>query len=178
MGEIREAELMASLEILGVREHHWLGYRDGACASAPPEEAIAKLVRLLEEVAPDTVLTFGPTGSTGHPDHIAVGGWMTEAFRRAAGPPAKLYYSTVSPEWAARFVPCLRAYNVYAPGTPPVTAPDELAIDFKLPPDVLDLKMRAMKAHASQVEMLLRELGEEFAREANAEESFALAALG
>ena len=37
MGEIREAELMASLEILGVREHHWLDYRDGECASVPPE---------------------------------------------------------------------------------------------------------------------------------------------
>jgi LmbE family N-acetylglucosaminyl deacetylase len=175
MGEIREAELMASLDILGVREHHWLDYRDGECAGVPPEEAIEKLTRILRDVAPDTALTFGPTGFTGHPDHIAVSGWMTEAFRRAAKPDARLLYVTVSPAWAARFGERLRAYNAFEPGTPPVAEPEQMAIDFHLAPDLLDLKMRAMKAHASQVGFLLRELGEEFARESNEEESFVLA---
>src|SRR5205823_3837016 len=32
MGQVREAELTRSLEVLGVTDHRWLDYRDGTCA--------------------------------------------------------------------------------------------------------------------------------------------------
>ena len=33
LAEIREAEMAACLAVLGVTEHHWLGYPDGGCAA-------------------------------------------------------------------------------------------------------------------------------------------------
>ena len=42
LGAVREAELMRSLEILGVTEHRWLDYSDGTCADVDHEEAVAQ----------------------------------------------------------------------------------------------------------------------------------------
>lgn len=177
MGQVREAELMRSLEILGVTEHHWLDYHDGACASVDPEEGAGRIQALMEEVQPRSVLTFGPDGMTGHADHKAVCAWTTRAFDRAAPPGARLYYATMTPEWAAEFVPRMNQFNVFMePGTPPITPRDGLAVDFTLPPDVLDLKMAAIGAHVSQVEGMLNTFGDDFFREGNKAEFFVLAA--
>src|SRR5918997_4348807 len=70
----RTGELARCLEILGVTEHHWLGYRDGECATVHAADAVAQLCGVIGRVGPDTVLTFGPDGITGHPDHQAVSG--------------------------------------------------------------------------------------------------------
>src|SRR5437870_7671850 len=80
MGKVRERELMASLEALGVTEHHWLDHYDGTCADVDHAEGVAKVQAILKAVRPDTVLTFGPDGMTGHTDHKAVCAWTTEAF--------------------------------------------------------------------------------------------------
>src|SRR5688572_14761308 len=56
----RTDELARCLEILGVTEHHWLGYRDGECAQAGASDAVERLCELIEEIRPNTVLTFGP----------------------------------------------------------------------------------------------------------------------
>ena len=53
-------------------DHRWLDYPDGGCAAVDAEEAVARIAAIIDEVRPDTVLTFGPDGGTGHPDHIAV----------------------------------------------------------------------------------------------------------
>ena len=39
----RTGELARSLEILGVTEHHWLGYADGGCADVPAADAVERL---------------------------------------------------------------------------------------------------------------------------------------
>ncbi len=175
MGRVRDAELMESLRILGVKEHHWLGYIDGSCADVPPEEATAKVQAIMEEVSPDSVFTFGPDGMTDHADHKAVCAWTTEAFRRSGKPGAKLYYATTTKEWAEEFVPRMNKFNVFAPGLPPVSPPDELAIDFALDPDLMDRKLQAIEAHVSQVEYMLRYFGADFFREAHKIELFRLA---
>src|SRR3712207_4832119 len=54
----RTTELRDCLDILGVSEHHWLGYRDGSCAGVPAEDAVTRLCALLDEVRPDTVVGF------------------------------------------------------------------------------------------------------------------------
>ena len=90
---IREAEIAAALEILGVTDHRWLDYPDGGCAAVDAEDAVARIAAIIEEVRPDTVLTFGPDGGTGHPDHIAVCAWTQLAVIRA-NTGAALYFST------------------------------------------------------------------------------------
>lgn len=176
MGKVREDELMRSLEILGVTEHWWLDYYDGACSSVDPEEATSKVVAVMEQVQPRSVFTFGPDGMTGHADHKSVSAWTTEAFRRAAPEGARLYYATMTPEWATEFVPVMNQFNVFMePGTPPVTPPDQLAIDFELDADLLEQKLEAIAAHVSQVEGMLNAFGRDYFRRANRAEFFRLA---
>ncbi|MEN3263770.1 MAG: hypothetical protein V7646_664, partial [Pseudonocardia sp.] len=38
-------------------------------------DAVGWLCAVIEQVRPDTVLTFGPDGITGHPDHQVVSAW-------------------------------------------------------------------------------------------------------
>ena len=176
MGEVRAQELEASLAILGVNEHHWLGYIDGTCSDVPPEEGTARVQAFIEDIRPDSVLTFGPDGMTDHPDHKAVSAWATAAFEAAAPPGSKLYYATVTPEWADEFVPRWNKFNVFAPGFPVVTPAEALAISYVLPPEDLELKVKAIETHVSQVEYMLRYFGDDFFREAHKAEIFRLAA--
>lgn len=175
MGEIRDAELMRCLQILGVTEHSWLGVYDGTADKVPLEEGIAKVLPFFEEVQPDTVITFGPEGMTGHDDHKAVSAWTTEAFRRAAPKGASLYYAVVTKAYADRWVTFLNRFNVYAPGTPPVTPDDEIAIKFEIPPDLLELKVQAVMAHDSQIEGMTSVFGADWIRESQSGEYFRLA---
>jgi len=178
MGKVREAEMMASLQVLGVNEHHWLDYYDGTCKDVPFEEGVERVQAIMGDVAPRSVFTFGPDGMTGHDDHKTVCAWTTEAFERAAPNGAALYYATMTPEWAEEFAPRFNQFNVFMePGTPPVTPRDQLAIDFDLPPDLLDLKIRAIAAHVSQVEGMMNAFGEDVFREGNKAEFFRLASV-
>jgi LmbE family N-acetylglucosaminyl deacetylase len=177
MGRVREAELMESLAILGVTEHHWFDYYDGTCDQVPFEEGVHRTQAIMASVAPRSVFTFGPDGMTGHTDHKSVSAWTTEAFRRVAPEGAHLYYATMTPEWAEEFVPRFNQFNVFMEeGTPPVTPHDELAIDFNLPPDLIELKLQAIAAHVSQVEGMMSAFGEDVFREGNKAEFFRLAA--
>lgn len=177
MGEIRETELLACLAVLGVTEHTFLGYLDGGCDTVDATEAAARVAAIIADVGPDTVLTFGPEGMTDHADHKAVSSWTTDAFATAAKPGAKLYYATTTPEWAGYFVQRMNEFNVFGPGTPPVTPADELAIAFELGDEVLALKMEAIEKHVSQVDALFGGLGRDFIRSSQSHEMFRLAAI-
>ena len=176
MGEVRAKELEQSLAILGVDEHSWLGYIDATCADVPLEEGVAAVLPFMEKVQPDTVLTFGPDGMTDHADHKAVCAWATEAFRRGGKAGSKLYYATATQEWVDEFVPRMNKFNVFAPGFPPVSAPDEPGlIDYVLPSELLERKIQAIECHVSQVEYMLKYFGEDFFRAAHKSEIFRLA---
>ncbi len=84
LGKIREAELRQAVKVLGVREHHFLDYIDGHVDQADPKEAIGRIVGHLRRVKPQVVITWGPDGGYGHPDHIATGQFTTAAVVQAA----------------------------------------------------------------------------------------------
>lgn len=86
LGRIREAELRSAARMLGVSDVQFLDYRDGALDKADPEEVIGKIVSHLRRVRPQVVLTFGPDGAYGHPDHIAISQFATAAVVCAADP--------------------------------------------------------------------------------------------
>jgi LmbE family N-acetylglucosaminyl deacetylase len=123
-------------------------------------------------VRPDTVLTFGPDGMTGHDDHISVGRWTTEAFRAAAPDGALLAFATNTPEWLARWRAPLDELNVFMGAEPPCTPADELVLHETFEGDLLDTKVRAILKQTSQVEPLVAALGEAMLHEGMAEESF------
>jgi LmbE family N-acetylglucosaminyl deacetylase len=115
VGKTREAELLAAAKELGLREVRFLDYPDGALDAVDAPEAIEKIVGHLRRVRPHVVITFGPEGAYGHPDHIAVSQLTTAAtvcaadplfgLETAAGAPhhvAKLYYIAWGrKKWAA-----------------------------------------------------------------------------
>src|SRR3989441_5323299 len=108
LGKIREAELLAAARVLGIRRVDFLDYIDGDLDQAHPAEARAKIVEHIRRIKPDVVVTFGPDGAYGHPDHIAISQFTTAAIVEAANPDApyhrdlaphrvsKLYYMVAS----------------------------------------------------------------------------------
>jgi LmbE family N-acetylglucosaminyl deacetylase len=86
LGRIREAELRAAADVLGLREVTFLDYLDGELDQADPAEAIAKIVAGIRRVRPQVVVTFDPNGVYGHPDHIAISQFTTAAVIAAADP--------------------------------------------------------------------------------------------
>jgi LmbE family N-acetylglucosaminyl deacetylase len=109
-GKRREAEVRAAAKVLGLRKVEFLDYVDGELDQANPAEAIAKVVGHLRRVRPEVVVTFGPDGAYGHPDHIAICQFTTAALIKAANPNAldssdlaahcvsKLYYMVATQE--------------------------------------------------------------------------------
>jgi len=176
MAEVREAELMRCLGILGVREHIWLDLPDVDMDTPLPESGYERVLAVMTELQPRTVLTFGPDGMTGHHAHMSASAWATQAFQASAPAGASLYYATNTQEWADEFVPIYNRFDVFRPGTPPVTPRDQLGIDFPLPPDILELKLQAIEAHESQVGGMVEAFGEDIFRRAMKDEYYALAA--
>src|SRR5947209_19817710 len=84
LGKLREAEVRAAANVLGLHSVYFLDYLDGDLDEANPAEAIAKIVRYLRLVRPGVVVTFGPFGGYGHPDHIAISQFTTAAIVEAA----------------------------------------------------------------------------------------------
>lgn len=170
----RSDELARCLRILGVAEHHWLGYRDGQCAAVPATDAIAKLCDLIDEIDPDTVLTFGPDGFTGHPDHQCVGTWAAAAFDKVARPGARLLQVAAGERRNLRWQALNERLGVFEPGYP-ITVPDrELALQLTLDRPVADRKVLALQAQTTQTAGLIQALGIDCYTDWVSEESFVL----
>jgi LmbE family N-acetylglucosaminyl deacetylase len=159
MGEVRTKELERSLEILGVSEHVWFDMLDLDMDTGLPEEGFDRVRGLVAEIQPDTILTFGPDGMTGHAAHKDVSSWATRALRDVGKPGSRALYATVTPEWAAEFLPVWEPFDVFRPGTPPITQREDLAVFYQLPEDILGLKVDAINAHVSQVEAIVEAVG-------------------
>lgn len=84
LGEVREEEDRRSWITLGRApdRHEFLRQPDGRVAEVDRETLVARLAEILRAERPDVLLTFGPDGITGHPDHIATGEAATAAFHR------------------------------------------------------------------------------------------------
>jgi len=75
----REKEATCAANRLGVRKLHLLGLPDGGLASF---EVLGKLrsglATIIDSLKPAVIITFGPEGGTGHPDHRLVGDVTTQ----------------------------------------------------------------------------------------------------
>jgi LmbE family N-acetylglucosaminyl deacetylase len=170
---IRRAEMAASLAELGVTEHHWLGYRDGHCDDVPDEEPVAFLAGLIADMRPDVLLTFGPDGGTGHVDHVAVCRWSTMVCARVDAAP-RLLYATKSRTWNEEFFSGIDPSQVMmVEGMLPEETPtSEMAIWLTCEGDLLDRKVRALRAQRSQIEPIVSDIGIEAFRYLVREEFF------
>ncbi len=149
---IREEELRCSCEVLGIEKLEILGYPDGGVASVPEGAVVPRLARLMRELRPTTVITFDEEGITGHPDHIAIGRFATEAFFSAGDEeaypeglgglkpylPERLYYRVLPMEVVEGIGGKDHRYR------------EEISTIIDVG-EVMERKMRAIACHRSQV---------------------------
>jgi LmbE family N-acetylglucosaminyl deacetylase len=178
LGRIREAELRAAARELGAREVSFLDYLDAELDRVEPREAIGRIALHLRRVRPHVVLTFGPEGAYGHPDHIAISQFTTAAVVEAATPGAqgepghavaKLYYIAWPPGTWAAYQAAFKRLVARVDGVERQAAPwPEWAITTRL--DTAEhwpAVWRAVQCHASQIAAYerLAELPDELHRE-------------
>ena len=166
--EIRRQELEHAAEILGVDRIVWLGYRDSGMAGtgdnenpesfhqAALEETAAKLAAIIAEESPEVVVTYGPDGVYGHPDHVKAHQTTAAAFELLAGrgqAPARLWYAVIPRSGIEEFRRRLQesGEDVSAvDGGTIAGVPDEeidAVVDVQ---DLAEQKKRAFQAHVSQ----------------------------
>ena len=166
LGGFRIHELLASLEILGVRGHFLGGagrWRDSGMVGDPAHghprafvrsgtEAEDQLVSVFEHLRPHLVITYGPDGGYGHPDHIRAHEITHGAAARVEGIQRIVWAVTGRADLEAG----LEAIEAIPDGWRAPTD-GELAcldrVDYQLHLDDLDYaaKVESMRAHATQL---------------------------
>ena len=98
----------------------------------------------LQRLRPDALITWGPDGGTGHPDHRLVSAVVTQLVRTGApGVPERLFYASL-PE---------AAMKVANPrGAPPMLIPDVKHLTTRVPfmPADLESARRSLSCHKTQ----------------------------
>ena len=141
-GGQREAELIAAARSIGLDEVSVLGgFPDGGVADQPFDALVDEIAAWLAEHRPAAVITFGPHGVTGHPDHVVVGSatrWAVERLAESGIAPNAVY--VISPI----FDPSGTRYDL---------SPEEQAATHRIDiTGVLDRKLAALEAHRSQTD--------------------------
>jgi LmbE family N-acetylglucosaminyl deacetylase len=157
----RAEEIAASLAALGGDgiEHRFLGdargrcHLDGALLGEPGAETVDELAAVFADVAPDTVVTFGPDGLTGHGDHRAVSAWTDQALRQVGGPAPRLLHACVTDDWVERFGEFVEPMDDGDDAFRPVPT-EALAVDLEFSGELLDRKVAALRAQATQTAAL------------------------
>src|SRR5215471_15476344 len=79
LGQVREGEMRAAAEVLGVPNLWFLDYRDSGMAGTPANsdprclaqanaaEVVGRLVAVIRQFRPQVMVTFDETGGYGHP---------------------------------------------------------------------------------------------------------------
>ncbi|HKX74536.1 MAG TPA: PIG-L family deacetylase [Acidimicrobiia bacterium] len=177
--ELRAEEVRAALDILGVKHHEFLGFRDsgmmGTNANSNPTsfwqadlfEAAHRLVRLIRRYQPEVMTIYDPFGGYGHPDHIQVHrigmaaffgcrdlGWFPLEAGEEEWRPQKLYWSA----WGRERMGALNRMRAEAnpDGDSYLTRADRGFPDEELSAEIdvseyVDLKLAALRAHRSQI---------------------------
>jgi N-acetyl-1-D-myo-inositol-2-amino-2-deoxy-alpha-D-glucopyranoside deacetylase len=170
LGGYRIGELRAACAALGVSDHRWLGgvgrWRDsgmaGVAANGHPRAfaggdlatPAAALAEVIAEVRPQVVVTYGPDGGYGHPDHIRAHD-VTMAACAGSEDVARVFFAVTSRRATEEGLAALATvadmpFRLPAPGELPVT--DDTSITTVIDTaDVLSTKVSALSAHSTQV---------------------------
>ncbi len=159
LASARELEQHSALRALDIkREPLFLHYHDGGL-DTQKESLKADLMAILQATRPQVVLTFGPDGFTGHPDHILVGKATYEAAQALSQ--SKQYALTrFKPPQFLQMGLTHEAYQQFMKTfTQPLSsswvdvkpmAEDAHAIKIPIPHDVIQRKLLAIASHRTQ----------------------------
>jgi LmbE family N-acetylglucosaminyl deacetylase len=150
LSRARAEEARCAADALGAQPPILLGFPDGKLGDYIGDRSL--LYRLTDRIAgelqrlrPDAVVTWGPDGGTGHPDHRLVSSIATQLARAAApGVPARLFYMSLPAEG-------MRAMNPQR-GEPPLLIPEVKYFTVRVPftQRDFDAAQRAMACHRTQ----------------------------
>lgn len=91
LGAVRADELTKAAAVLGVTETRCFEYGDGTLAQLPLQPLVELTAGIIDEYEPDVVISFGPDGGTGHPDHRRISEVATTAAAASATRPVMLH---------------------------------------------------------------------------------------
>lgn len=204
LGEVREGEMRAAAEALGVHHLWFLDYRDSGMAGTPENEdarafaqanaaeAVGKLVAIIRQFRPQVMVTFDETGGYGHPDHIAIYRYTTMAFYAAADPAqypelgsafavSKLYYSSFPRSAVRAMAEWMRSQEYHGPfehlDPEKLGLPDELiSVQLNVEP-WQEQKDRSWAMHRTQMNPnnVMAQIPEEIQKKWRSQESYHLA---
>ena len=161
----RREELAGACDALGVSGHRILNAPDRGVSGVDPEWAVGEILADIERHRPQVVLTFHHLGVSGHPDHIAVAGFLDEAFARASERGPRAYYEFGLPR--------ARALLYDRPNLVPLED-EEIAAVVPVPAPAMERKVDAIRCHATQI-AFYESLEQKFDyRQASTPEHFAL----
>jgi LmbE family N-acetylglucosaminyl deacetylase len=158
----RVEEARCSAAALGVQPPILLGYPDGKLGDYLGDRSLVyrltdAIAREIARLRPDVVITWGPDGGTGHPDHRMMSNIATQLQRAGvSGMPERLFYM---------YLP-IEAFRQLSPerGEPPMLFPQAKYFTVHVPftPQDLEAAQKAMACHRSQFtpELLQRLLPE------------------
>jgi LmbE family N-acetylglucosaminyl deacetylase len=146
----RAEEGRCAATALGVREPTFLDFPDGKLGDYLGDRALVlrlteQIAELIHQLRPDVVVTWGPDGGTGHPDHRMLSNIATQLQRAGApGMPERLFYMYFPVE-------LFRVINPQR-GEPPLLLPQEKYFTVRVPFTAADLEAakKAMACHRSQ----------------------------
>jgi LmbE family N-acetylglucosaminyl deacetylase len=146
----RAEEARCAAAALGAQEPVLLAFPDGKLGDYLGDRTLMgrlteQIAREIERLRPDVVVTWGPDGGTGHPDHRIVSNIATQLQRNGApGMPERLFYMYFPPETFATLNP--------QRGAPPLLQPQSKYFTVQVPfttPD-LEAAQKAMACHTTQ----------------------------
>jgi N-acetyl-1-D-myo-inositol-2-amino-2-deoxy-alpha-D-glucopyranoside deacetylase len=144
---VREHELREACRLLGAERVEVLGYVDSgvdgepapdALAAAPAAEVRDRVAALIDEIRPDVVVTLD--ASDGHRDHAVVRDATLAALGQVAHGPRRTYLFCLARSLMHEFT-----------GVATLGTPDEDLTTLVDVAELLDLRWRAIRTHASQV---------------------------
>src|SRR5262245_30071349 len=166
LGGYRIGELRAACAALGVSDHRWLGgvgrWRDsgmvGVAANGHPrafaggdlETQAAALAEVIADVRPQVVVTYGPDGGYGHPDHVRA----HEVTMAACQDVDRVFFAVLSRQATEAGLAELAGTDVpfRMPGLDELPVTDDSLITSVIDTsEVVSVRMRAMAAHQTQI---------------------------
>jgi len=150
LANARAEEARCSAEALGARAPILLGFPDGKFGDYVGDRTLIyrlteSIAKEIERLRPDVVITWGPDGGTGHPDHRMVSNIATQLQRTGApGMPERLFYMYLPVE-------SFRLLNPQR-GEPPLLIPEAkyFTVHVRFTPADLEAAQRGMACHRSQ----------------------------
>lgn len=151
IAKLRVEEARCSSQALGIHPPILLGFPDGTLGhyNADPALLFRVTQRVHEEIQrlrPDVLITWGPDGGYGHPDHRIVSSIVTQLARAGApGVPQRVFYASLPAEGIRAMYPTR--------GVPPYVIPraDLFSVQVPFTDGDLTAGRRSFECHKTQV---------------------------